>query len=300
MQSPSAKTGVVLMTYGSATTAEHVEEYLRHIYGERVRTETIEEFKRRYAAIGRSPLVDITRAQAEALEAVLGEEYVVRSGMRHSDPYIADAVGELRAAGARRLVGIILSPQFSSFIMDGYRTDFEEAARTHGYAPADAILVGPWAVQPDFIDFLALSVDAALETLGDVPVIFTTHSLPQRVVDQDPSYLEQLSATTSAVLAAMKRAPSRHQSAYQSAGHSPEAWLTPDLVDVVKEMNADGATDVLIVPIQFLSDHLEVLYDLDIAAREQCAALGVGYHRIDLPNTDPRFIRALAMLVRGV
>jgi protoporphyrin/coproporphyrin ferrochelatase len=296
-------TGVVIMTYGSATTAEHVADYMHHIYGDKASPETIADFEDRYARVGHSPLIEITLDQAKKLQDELGENYVVRAGMLHSQPFIGNAVGECQQAGATRLIGIVLSPQFSSFIMDGYRNAFNAAATTHHFKPEAVSLVGPWPAQSHFIELLAERTKAALVKLtaqyGASPaIVFTTHSLPERVVAQDPSYLKQLTATTEAVLTKLGQPEPEWYSAYQSAGHTPEPWLKPDLTDILAALRAKHHAAVLIVPIQFLADHLEILYDLDIAGAEQCHDFGLAYHRIELPNTDPLFIKALAALAR--
>ena len=294
-------TGVVIMTYGSATTAGHVAEYMRHIYGDRASAETIADFEDRYARVGHSPLIEITLEQAEKLQASLGKDYVVRAGMQHSAPFIEEAVGECKAAGAEKLVGIILAPQFSSFIMEGYRRTFHQAAEKHGFKPENLHLIGQWPAEPHFVELLAGRTRRALDGLtakyGRPPAVaFTTHSLPERVVAQDPGYLDQLTATTEAVLAKLNEPNLEWYAAYQSAGHTPEPWLKPDLTDILAALHAKNHQAVLIVPIQFLTDHLEILYDLDIAGGEQCREFELDYHRIELPNTDPLFIQALTAL----
>jgi ferrochelatase len=292
------------MTYGSATTAGNVRSYMRHIYGEHASEDTINDFEERYRLVGRSPLIDITQAQAAALQTVLGADYVVRAAMQHSEPFIESAVGEIKAAGATQLVGIILSPQFSAFIMDGYRTALMAAAGKHGFAAAGVTIAGPWPTEPHFIRLLTQRVQEALMRLkkqygAAPPVVFTTHSLPERVVAKDPSYLDQLAATTGAVLQHLPHPLPQHFSAYQSAGHTPEPWLKPDLVDILASLRELHQPAVLIVPIQFLADHLEILYDLDMAAGEQCRDFGIAYHRIELPNTAPLFIDALAAIAKN-
>ncbi len=278
------------MTYGSATTAEHVAEYFAHIY-KSPSLELIADFENRYRLVGRSPLVEITQKQAALLQEKLGTNFVVRAGMRHSAPFIADAVAECRAEGATVLRGIILSPQYSPVIMRGYETEFATAAQQGGFT--DFKIAPPWPTQPRFVELLAQRIERALTQ--PMPVIFTTHSLPKKVIDQDPSYLSQLQATIDAVRALLP-ADLKWCAAYQSAGHTPEEWLKPDLVDVLRELRGKKSS-VLIVPIQFLSDHLEVLYDLDIAARAQCEEFGIAYNRIELPNTHPLFISALSSLI---
>lgn len=296
-------TGVILMTYGSATTADHVREYFERIYKGKASEGLIEDFENRYRLVGRSPLVEISAEQAAGLERLLGEGYAVRSGMRHSDPFILDAVGECRHAGATSLIGVILAPQCTSFIKEGYRAAFVEAAVKHGYAESEIRLAAPWPIEPHFIALLAQRVREAQATLQaefgtEVPVIFTTHSLPKRVVEHDARYLEQLQQTIDAVRAQLDGSLEWY-AAYQSAGHTPEEWLTPDLHDVLRTLSEEEKPGVLIVPIQFLSDHLEILYDLDIAARKQCEDLGIAYHRIGLPNVEPLFMEALKGVVKG-
>ncbi|TSC69066.1 MAG: ferrochelatase [Parcubacteria group bacterium Gr01-1014_56] len=289
------------MTYGSATTAEHVTEYFEHIYKGRASRALIQDFENRYRLVGHSPLVEITESQASHLQELLGDAYVVRAGMRHSAPFIEDAVAECKAAGATSLIGVILSPQFSSFIMEGYRTAFIEAAAKHGLEEGD-VVAEPWGTEPHFVELLAERTREALEKLNkkygvSVPIIFTTHSLPKRVVEKDPSYLNQLEATIDAVRKRLDPGLLWY-AGYQSAGHTPEEWLKPDLVDILADLHKQKTSAVLIVPIQFLADHLEVLYDLDIAAKKQCEEHGIAYHRIELPNTDPQFIEALASIVK--
>lgn len=292
------------MTYGSATTAEHVAEYFERIYKGKASKALIQDFENRYRAVGRSPLIGITESQASHLQERLGDDYIVRAGMRHSEPFIESAVADCRTAGATSLKGIILSPQFSSFIMEGYKTAFMEAIVRHGFDEREVTVVGPWGTEPHFVELLgnciALSLTELYNQYGHaVPIIFTTHSLPKRVVEKDPSYLEQLQATIDAVRE-MLDPKLEWYAGYQSAGHTPEEWLKPDLVDILSQLQDKKAPAVLIVPIQFLSNHLEVLYDLDIAAKKQCEERGIGYHRIELPNTDGLFIDTLAAIVNNL
>jgi len=299
--------GVLLMTYGSAVTADDVPAYLRSVYrGRDPDPALVAEFQRRYRLVGRSPLVDITRAQGAALQQLLDAEagpgrYRVEVGMLHSAPWIADAVDRLAAAGVRRLLGIVLAPQFSPIIMGGYGRAVDAAAPALG--PDAAVTVaGPWHDTPGFLDSLADRVGDALDRLHGrglvgVPVVFTAHSLPKAVVDRDPGYLDQLRDTVDAVVARAGLDPGRWQFAYQSAGHTPEEWLKPDLKDLLPGIRAAGHAGVLVVPVQFLADHLEILYDIDVAAREEAEEAGLEFHRIELPNTSPAFIRALAQVV---
>ena len=303
MSTNTKPTGIVLMTYGSATTSADVQPYFTHIY-KNPSDELVEEFKRRFDVVGSSPLVQITIDQAAALEQLLAErvgegKYVVEAGMLHSAPFIDEAVGKLRARGAGRVLGLLMSPQYSPHIMRGYDQALAAAGEQHGFDPEAVTMLGQWSTEPKFIQMQAenlLKMRTELKTKygQDVPVVFTTHSLPERVVKRDPSYLDQLSATTAAVAKAAKLAESEYQSAYQSAGHTPEEWLKPDLNDVIADLKTQKVPAVIVVPIQFLADHLEILYDLDTAAREETEGGGVHYHRLPVANLEPLFIEALA------
>lgn len=304
--SSSEKVGVIIMTYGSATTAEHVGEYMHHIYKDKVPEGLIEDFVERYRLVGHSPLIEITDKQAELLGKELngkGSDFIVKAAMLHSHPFIDEVVSAYRKAGATKLVGIILSPQFSSFIMEGYRTALKTAALKEGYTEDEIIVAGPWPTEPHFIELLAQRVNVALAKLqkkhDNVPVVFTTHSLPERVVAKDPGYLKQLQATVEEVVAKLDNPKLEWYRGYQSAGHTPEPWLKPDLVDILADLRDKHDKAVLIVPIQFLADHLEILYDLDIAGGEQCNENGIEYNRIDLPNTNSLFITALASVAKN-
>jgi protoporphyrin/coproporphyrin ferrochelatase len=288
------------MTYGSAATAEEVPGYLRSVRGGRdADPEVVAEFQRRYQVIGWSPLVRITLEQGAELQRRLDADhgtgrYRVEVGMLHSEPRIDEAVARLAVAGVRRLVGIVLSPQWSPVIMGGYRRALDAAAWRLG-PDAGVVLAGPWHRTPAFLDALAERVTEALDRLGpDVPVLFTAHSLPKAVVDRDPGYLDQLAETIDAVVERTGLEPGRWQFAYQSAGHSPEEWLKPDLKELLPGLRAAGHEAVLVVPVQFLADHLEILYDLDVAARREAEEAGLAFNRIELMNTSPTFIRALA------
>jgi ferrochelatase len=293
------------MTYGSATTSRDVSTFLHHVYPNPSQ-ELITEFERRFDVVGKSPLIDITILQAGALQSKLNQsapgKFIVEAGFLHSEPFIEDAVAKLHSRGAGNLLGLLLSPQYSPHIMRGYDLALEQAARQHGYSRGQYAMAGPWSGEPKFIDLLSRRVKASRAELrarhGQLPpVVFTTHSLPESVVRRDPSYLNQLDETIQGVVAASGLADGEWHSAFQSAGHTPEAWLKPDLTDVIAGLHSQNIPAVVIVPIQFLSDHLETLYDLDVAAREETESGGVHYHRLEAPNTDPLFIAALSDVV---
>lgn len=299
-------TGVLLMTFGSAQNAEEVPDYLRSVRdGGDPDPAVVAEFQRRYEVVGWSPLVRITREQGRALQRAMDEaygtsRYAVGVGMLHSDPRIDPAVLTLARAGVGRLLGVVLSPQYSPIIMGGYNRAFAAATARH-LPGVEARVAGPWHTAPSFIEELADRVTEALAKISaprPVPVVFTAHSLPRAVVDRDRGYIEQLMETVD--LVAVRAGVPRHRwrFAYQSAGHTPEEWLKPDLKDLLPGIRQEGNEDVLVVPVQFLADHLEILYDIDVAARAQAEEVGLRFHRIALPNTSPTFIRALAEVVR--
>ena len=291
-------TGVVLMTYGAPRDDADLARYLTAVRGGREPAdELVVEMRRRYALIGGSPLVRITHAQAASLEAELGEGHVAAAGMRYSDPSIEDAVRGLVERGADQLVGICMSPQWSARLMGGYADALNDAASRAG---VPATIAPPWHTESAFIASTAERVREALRDASkDSAILLTAHSLPRRVYDAEPGYIAQLRETAELVayVAGLERA--RWHWAYQSAGHTQEDWLRPDLKERFPSLAAEGAREVLVVPVQFLADHLEVLYDLDIAAAEEAGAAGLRYRRVAMPNTQPAFIRALARIARG-
>jgi ferrochelatase len=298
-------TGVVLMTYGSPRDLNDVGAYMTRVRGGREPSlDLLVEFRRRYDAIGLSPLISITQRQAAALERVLGGPaagFRVAAGMRFSAPSIEDAARQLIHEGANRLIGLILSPQYSPLLMAGYPTALAAAAAQVGVPNRT---VGAWHLEPSVVRVLATRIQVALRDYpagmrDEVPVLMTAHSLPRRVVDREPGYVDQLHASADAIAGAAGLAPERWLFAYQSAGHTPEEWLKPDMLDVLPELAVRGHRAVLVAPVQFLADHLETLYDIDIAGREQATQAGMTrFARVPAPNDSPDFAAALADVVR--
>jgi ferrochelatase len=215
--------------------------------------------------------------------------------MRFSDPSIADAVAEVRARGAQRVLGVILSPQYSATLMGGYDAALQLAA---GDMPMR--IAGAWHLNPAFVDVLASRIRDALVGRTEAPVLLTAHSLPRRVVDREPDYIQQLRDTAVCVAHAAGLSHDQWSFVYQSAGHTPEEWLKPDLLDVLPGLAGSGHRDVIVAPVQFLADHLETLYDIDIAGRDQAREAGIdSFIRTEAPNAAPDFIDALALVVRG-
>jgi ferrochelatase len=292
-------TGVILMTYGSPRDLDDVGAYITRVRGGRAPDDgLLAEFRRRYEIIGMSPLIAITRQQAAGLEDVLGTEYRVAAGMRFSEPSVEAAVEDVVSQGAERLLGVILSPQYSPTLMGGYDRALENAASNLPVRTVHA-----WHLNPAFVDVLASRIQAALAALEgprtNVPVLLTAHSLPKRVVDKEPEYVEQLQETARAVALAADLPPEQWTFCYQSAGHTPEEWLKPDLLDVLPQIAAAGHHRVIVAPVQFLADHLETLYDIDVAGRAQASDSGLeALIRVQAPNAAPDFLQALADVVR--
>jgi ferrochelatase len=293
------------MTYGSPRTLDRVDvgEYLARIRGGKAADdELLDEFTRRYQVIGGSPLIEITRAQAGALEASLG--WPAAAGMRFSEPTIADGIRELAGRGVGEIAAIILSPQFSPLLMGGYARAVEAARAEVGPDAPRVEIAGAWHDQPAFITALAQRLAAAMAGLpaaerDHVSILMTAHSLPRRVAEQEPAYLAQLSDTAEAVAAAADLGPDRWQFCWQSAGHEPGEWMKPDFADLMPAIAAAGDTSVIVVPVQFLADHLEILYDVDVGAREQAERAGVAFHRIASLNVDAGLTAALASVARA-
>ncbi len=299
-----AREGALLMTYGSPASLDRddIRSYLARVRGGREPAgELVDEFTRRYRLIGGSPLVEITRSQAGALAALLG--WPAEVGMRFSAPSIADGMRELTERGVEHIAAVVLSPQFSPLLMGGYARAIEEARAELGDRAPQVDIAGAWHDESAFIAALARRVREALDRLpvdevNGVTVLMTAHSLPKRVADQEPGYLAQLRDTAEAVAADAGLADGQWSFCWQSAGHEPGEWMKPDFADLLPELAAAGRRSVIVAPIQFLADHLEVLYDIDVAAREQAEGFGLTFRRIESLNADPGLLDALAVVAR--
>ncbi len=281
------KLAVILMAYGSPSTPEDIPAYLADIReGRPVSPEAIEELTERYRRIGgRSPLDEVTERQRAALEQELGVPVFV--GMKHWRPRISDAVERALDGGADTIVGLVLAPHYSKLSVAGYRERLLDALDER----AEARFVESWNTHEPYIDVLAERVRGT-----NAHVVFTAHSLPARILDEGDPYRDQLLETSQLVV---EKAGLRSWSfAFQSASPTGELWLGPDILEELDSLAAAGARKVLVAPIGFVSDHLEILWDLDIEARERARELGLELERIDSLNDDPAFVEGLAALVR--
>jgi protoporphyrin/coproporphyrin ferrochelatase len=277
---------VVLMAYGSPSSPEDIRLYFEDVRGGRpVSDEAVEELAERYRRIGgRSPLAELTEAQRTALERELGVPVFI--GMKHWQPRIAEAVESALSGGATRIVGLVLAPHYSRLSIGEYRERLEAAVAGR----AEVVLVESWHDHPGFLDVVADRVGGT-----DAWVVFTAHSLPERILAEGDPYREQLLETSR--LAAERAGLDRWSFAFQSASPTGEPWLGPDVLEELDRLHEAGVRKVLVAPVGFVSDHLEILWDLDIEARERAGELGLELDRIESLNDDPAFIRALAELV---
>jgi protoporphyrin/coproporphyrin ferrochelatase len=278
---------VVLMAYGSPERIDDIRPYLEDIRaGRPVPEAAVEELTERYRGIGgRSPLDEITERQRTALERELGIPVYV--GMKHWRPRIADAVETALERGVDRLVGIVLAPHYSTLSIAGYRERLEDALAGR----AELAFVESWHDHEPFIAVLADRVRGA-----DTHVVFTAHSLPERILAAGDPYRDQLLETSR--LVAERAGVERWSFAFQSASQTGEPWLGPDILEELDALHERGVREVLVAPVGFVSDHLEILWDLDVEAGERAVELGLELDRIESLNDDPAFIRALADLAR--
>jgi ferrochelatase len=298
------RAGVLLMTYGSPSSLDDVARYLAAIRGGRpADDDLVREFRRRYEAIGGSPLIAITQAQAAALESRFDGRVLVRAAMRFSEPSIDSVLSELAARGVDQVAAIVLSPQYSPMLMGGYGRAIEAARDALGEDAPRVEVAGPWFEEPNLVAAIADRIRAALSRFDDterdsVPVLLTAHSLPLRVARDEPDYIDQLMRSATSIATAADLGPDRWTFCWQSAGHEPGEWMTPDFADLMPRLRAEGHRSVLVAPIQFLADHLEILYDVEIGAREQAERVGLAFRRIDSLNADAGLIDALESVAR--
>ncbi|MGZ4461962.1 MAG: ferrochelatase [Gaiellaceae bacterium] len=280
---------VVLMAYGSPERLPDVPAYYADIRGGRpIRPELLEDLVERYRRLGiedESPLNAITEQTRAALEAELG--IPVFTGMKHWRPRIGEAVEAALATGADTLVGLVLAPHYSALSIEGYRDQVETALAGR----AELRFVESWYDEPGFVELLADRVRGT-----GAHVVFTAHSLPARILAAGDPYQEQLFET--ARLVAGRARLEGWSFSYQSESPTGEPWLGPDILDHLEVLAADGVDQVLVCPVGFVADHLEIRWDLDIEAVERARELGIRLTRLEMPNADPAFVATLAGIVR--
>jgi ferrochelatase len=283
---------VVLMAYGSPERLADVPAYYSDIRGGRpIRPELLEDLVERYRRLGideGSPLNAITEETRAALEAELGDVPVF-TGMKHWTPRIAEAADAAVSAGADTVVGLVLAPHYSAMSIAGYRTQLEQALGGR----AELAFIDSWHDEPGFVELLADRVRGT-----GAHVVFTAHSLPARILEAGDPYRDQLLETSR--LIAERAGLDDWSFSFQSESQTGEPWLGPDILDHLEELHERGITEVLVCPVGFVADHLEIRWDLDHEAAEKACTLGLEFSRIEMPNANPAFIEVLAGLVRRV
>jgi ferrochelatase len=287
---------VILMAYGSPDRLSDVPAYYSDIRGGRpIRPEHLDDLVGRYRAIGvddsdePSPLNAITEETRAALERTLGLR--VLTGMRHWDPRIASAVEAALELGHDALVGLVLAPHWSSLSIAKYEEQFDTAVAGR----VETRFVRDWGTEPGFVELLAQRCRAA--QADGAHVVFTAHSLPARILETGDPYRESL-LETSRLVADRAGLGDNWSFAFQSESPTGEPWLGPDILDHLVDLKRDGVAHVLACPVGFVSDHLEIRWDLDVEARDRAAELGLGFDRIEMPNASPELIEVLAGIVR--
>lgn len=296
--------GVLVMAYGGPASLDEIPGYLADIrQGRPTPRSVVEEITENYRAIGgSSPLLGVTRRQVDALQAELGDAYRCYLGMRHWSPWIEEVVGDMLEDGVTRAVGLVLAPHFSAMSVARYQQKVEDGLDLyHGHL--DLRHVSSYHDAPALIEAFASRVEEGLSRWPEsarerVHVVFSAHSLPMRVISSGDPYGEQCLETARLVAERAGLSESRWSWSWQSAGRSPEPWAGPDLGEHLAELAATGVQDVVSVPVGFVSDHVELLYDVDVRARGIAEGLGMRLERPPALNDDPVFVRLLADLVR--
>src|SRR6266545_585338 len=301
MESSSSMIGLLVMAYGGPNNLDEVEPYLMDVRGYRpTAPQIIHEVRERYREIGgHSPILKWTQAQANALEAALNADsqtFKAFVGMRHWHPYIKDTLAEMYSQGIERTVGLVMAPHYSRMSIEAYFKNIEQAE-----SPMQIARINEWYLLPEYLNALAKRVRTALERFpktvrAEVPIIFTAHSLPERILEWDDPYPRQLNVTVEALMQRLGSQP--HEFAFQSAAISTEPWLGPDASELIERYEAEGKRHMLICPIGFVSEHVEILYDIDIVYQKLAKSLDVQLERIEMLNDEPEMVSGLARLVR--
>jgi len=308
----SDRVAVVLMAYGTPRTPDEIEPYYTDIRRGRPPTpEALADLTARYAAIGGvSPLAQLTEAQGAALQSALDAgdpgRFEVVLGLKHADPKVEVTARRVADEGASAVVGLVLAPHFSSYSIGQYLDRARQGVDESG-TRIPVAGIESWAVEPAFVEFLADDLATRVAAMreatgGHVRVLFTAHSLPQRIIDAGDPYPDELRSTAEAVAERVGLTEGVDwQIAWQSAGRTPEPWIGPDILEVIDSLAADGeVAGVIVSACGFVADHLEVLYDLDIEAATRATSQGLAFDRTACVNDDPTIMAALAERVRAV
>lgn len=301
------KIGVLVMSYGTPESLDRIEAYYTHIRrGHPPTPEQLRELTERYEAIvgGVFPLRENTNKQVQALEARLNEKYsqtafACYQGLKHAPPFIEDGIEQMVRDGVKEAVGVVLAPHYSAMSVGGYIKRAKEKAEELGL---DRIrFVKSYHLHPKLIEALSLRVEECMARFGNVDrervrVIFTAHSLPEKILEMGDPYVDQLMETSKTV--AERTGVTNWQFGWQSAGRTKDPWLGPDILDILRNIKKEETAEhVIVCPVGFVSDHLEVLYDLDIEAQHTARELGIHLERTRSLNTDPLYMEALSEVI---
>jgi len=295
---------VMIMAYGGPDSLDDVRPYLMDVRNYRPTPDhVVDEITDRYRRIGgRSPILELTNAEAAGIERALNElagdneHWKVWVGMRHWHPFIKDVLAEMSAAGVERTVGLVMAPHYSRMSIGAYYKRFEEAGSTVKMIPIEH-----WNRLPGYLDALTERVRQGLEKFppdvrGRVPVIFTAHSLPVRIREWNDPYERELKETVAAL---RERLPNQAwEWAYQSAAMTPDPWLGPDAIEIITRLHGEGVRHVLVCPVGFICEHVEILFDIDVEFKHHAESLEMQLERIEMLNDHPVMLAALAGLVR--
>ncbi len=295
---------LLIMAYGGPDKIEDVRPYLLDVRHHRLTSEEVfHEIEERYKLIGgRSPILELTRAQGDGIEQALneqapdGETWKVWDGMRHWYPYISETLSEMKGAGVERAVTLVMAPHYSKMSIGVYNKAVDDAA-----SGIETVAIDRWNLLPGYLDALEERIHDALrkfpeDVRDNVPVIFTAHSLPERIREWNDPYESDLQATYEAM---KDRFPGHSTEwAFQSAAMTRDPWLGPDASEVIDRLHRDGVEHVLICPVGFVCEHVEILYDIDVEFAQQARGLGMQLERIRMVNDHPKMMAGLAQLVR--
>lgn len=298
--------GLLVMAYGTPYKEEDLERFYTHIRrGRQPSPEMVEELRGRYEAIGGiSPLAKITLEQAEALEKGLNEiqdevEFKMYLGLKHIDPFVEDAVQQMKEDGIQEAVSIVLAPHFSTFSVKSYNGRAKEESERIGGPSIRSI--ESWYKEPKFIDYWVEQVKTTFASMtederSNAVLIVSAHSLPEKIIAAGDPYPLQLKET--ADLIAKQAGITNYEIGWQSAGNTPEPWIGPDVQDLTRELFEKHQYKAFVyIPVGFVSDHLEVLFDNDTECRIVTDDIGASYYRPEMPNSKPEFIDAMVTVV---
>jgi protoporphyrin/coproporphyrin ferrochelatase len=300
--------GIILMAYGSPERDEDIEPYYTHIRGGRKPTdEELKNLKSRYRAIGgHSPLLKITNSTAKKLEERLaerGEKTSVYAGMKHWHPFVSETFDQIVKDGVTDLVAIALAPHYSKVSIGGYQDSVRKANEERG-GKVNVTCIDQWHLNRVFLEKWKERITEVYEKKfkemerSKVFFLFTAHSLPERILSWKDPYKDQLLETMNKLATVLKLDGEQYGLAFQSAGHTSEPWLAPDILDKIKELRRKGWSSVLVIPIGFVSDHLEILFDIDVEAKDLAKELGMKLERTESFNDGDDFVDVLVSVVQ--